>query len=192
MIINKRNLPIFLTLFRLVFSPIIIPLSFSYAQAWGYGSFYLLPVLSFILFTCTDFLDGFIARRWGHVSRVGALIDPLADKFLLYSTLIVLLFYHMISLFVVSILLGREFFMLGLRHIAAEFGISIKVSSWGKYKTAFQSFYIILCMVPLDILKQLPYEHALMKIFMVIAIGFSLGSALQYSWVFINNIKKER
>jgi CDP-diacylglycerol--glycerol-3-phosphate 3-phosphatidyltransferase len=98
----------------------------------------LLMAIVFIAFSLTDFFDGYLARKNGQQTILGTVLDPIADKFLCYSTLIALLVAGKIFFFWVVILIGREFFMMGLRQIALEHNFSVPVSLFGKYKTAFQ------------------------------------------------------
>lgn len=96
----------------------------------------------FLLFGLTDFFDGYYARKWGQVTELGSLLDPIADKFLLCATLISLLAAGKIYFYWVILLIGREFFVMGLRHIASEKQIMIPVSWLAKIKTAVEIFYI--------------------------------------------------
>lgn len=89
-------------------------------------------------FSLTDFFDGFLARRYHLESALGAMLDPIADKFLFYSVLVALLAAHKIYFYWVIILIGRELFMMSLRQLALENNFSISVSSLGKIKTALQ------------------------------------------------------
>lgn len=98
----------------------------------------------FVLFSITDFLDGFIARRYELISSFGRLIDPIADKFLIYSTLVALLAVQKIFFAWVLILIGREFFILGLRLLALENKFAISVSMFGKIKTFVQVAYLTI------------------------------------------------
>ncbi len=92
----------------------------------------------FILFGLTDFFDGYFARRFKQETALGRVLDPIADKFLVYSTLIALLAAHKIYFYWVIILIGREIFMMGLRQIALEQQISVHVSLLAKLKTCAQ------------------------------------------------------
>jgi CDP-diacylglycerol--glycerol-3-phosphate 3-phosphatidyltransferase len=102
----------------------------------------------FGVLSLTDFLDGFFARRYQQVTNLGKLLDPIADKFLFYSALISLLAAEKIYFYWVVVLIGREFFVMGIRQIALENNLpAIPVSWLGKIKTAIQMaciFFIIL------------------------------------------------
>lgn len=138
------NLPISLTLIRLIISPIVLPfLLFNFFPTASTQTHYLLAGL-FAFLTLTDFFDGYLARKYGQVTKVGALLDPMADKFLVFSTLITLLALGQIYFFWVIIFIGREFFVLGFRIAALERGFSIPVDWFGKLKTVAQSFYLLI------------------------------------------------
>lgn len=136
------NLPTLLTLFRLLFSPIVLPLLIVYLSP--YNVLWINGALAglFILFSMTDVLDGYLARTWGEVTLVGKVLDPIADKFLVYATLVALLAVQKVSFVWVLLLIGREFFVMGLRLLALEHNISISVSFLGKIKTLVQAAYL--------------------------------------------------
>lgn len=136
--------PTYLTLARLCAAPLLLPPLFVLLLPLDYAWVnYLLAVL-FLLFSLTDFFDGFIARRYKQESSLGSLLDPIADKFLLHSSLIGLLAAGKISFFWVLLFLCRDLCMMGLRQIAAEKRFSIPVSRWGKVRTVFVMIYIAI------------------------------------------------
>lgn len=132
------TLPNLLTLSRLVASSVCLPFILVYFlplhTVWINSSLAML----FVAVSLTDFFDGYFARRYSLESDLGKLLDPIADKFLLYATLTALLAAGKIFFAWVIILVGREFFIMGLRHIALSRHFTIPVSSMGKYKTALQ------------------------------------------------------
>lgn len=101
----------------------------------------------FILFSMTDFFDGFLARRYGQESIVGRVLDPIADKFLLYATLIALQAAGKMYFYWVIILVGREFFVMGLRIMMLEHKENIPVSFMAKIKTAVQMTYLTFVII---------------------------------------------
>ena len=92
----------------------------------------------------TDFLDGYLARRYGLETAIGQALDPIADKFLVCSSLIALLAIKKIYFMWVIILIGRELCMLSLRQFAALHNISVSVSYLGKIKACLQMGLIII------------------------------------------------
>ena len=128
------NLPNTLTFARLISIPIVLT-CLSFPGKWG--SF--LAALFFVLASVTDILDGFFARRYGTVTVLGKLLDPLVDKLLVSLTMIMLIPIDRIPVWMVIVIIAREFAMTGLRGIAAKEGIVIQASALGKYKTILQS-----------------------------------------------------
>lgn len=130
------NFPTVLTLIRLVVSPLVLPVLLVYLLP--FNIFWLNGLLAFLFFmmSLTDFFDGYLARRYNQETMLGKLLDPLADKFLTYSALIALLAAGKIYFYWVILLIGREFFVMGLRNLALECKFSIFVSGFAKLKTA--------------------------------------------------------
>jgi CDP-diacylglycerol--glycerol-3-phosphate 3-phosphatidyltransferase len=93
----------------------------------------------FAVAAASDAIDGPLARRVGAVTRLGAFIDPLADKILLLGTLVALLGHGAVDAWVVAVIVGREALATGLRGVAAGRGVSIEASAYGKAKTVLQA-----------------------------------------------------
>jgi CDP-diacylglycerol--glycerol-3-phosphate 3-phosphatidyltransferase len=138
--VNKEflNVPTILTLIRLVVSPLLLPILL--VAFLPQNSFYINSALAalFVFLGLTDFFDGYLARRLGQETQFGKVLDPMADKSLVYATLVALLAIHKIYFYWVVLLIGRDFFMMGLRQIALENGFAIRVSSGGRVKTVVQ------------------------------------------------------
>ncbi len=98
--------------------------------------------LIFVIASITDFFDGFIARNFNAVSKLGEILDPLADKMLVLGAFLGLLYLHRANAWAVYLILIREFFITGLRVIMAGEGLSVKASFAGKVKTVFQMIAI--------------------------------------------------
>jgi len=128
------NLPNTLTFTRLVSIPIVL-ICLSFPGRWG--SF--LAALFFVLASVTDILDGFFARKYGTVTVLGKLLDPLVDKLLVSLTMIMLIPLDRIPVWIVIVIIAREIALTGLRGIAIGEGIVIQASALGKYKTILQS-----------------------------------------------------
>lgn len=123
------NWPNRLTVLRVLLIPPF--LYFAYVDPWwAFGIF--------VVATLTDTLDGILARRFNLVTSFGKLMDPLADKLLVTSALIVLTDLGTIPAWSVVLILGREFLLTGLRGVAAEQGMVVAASPLGRYKTATQ------------------------------------------------------
>lgn len=148
----KLNLANKLTLFRIILVPVMmfIPIIDS---LWGIPgnflgistAFWIMNVI-FIVASITDKLDGYIARSRNQVTTFGKFLDPLADKILVISALIILVEYQKIPSWIPIIVLAREFIVSGYRLIAVEKGGKvIAASMWGKLKTVTQMIAIICC-----------------------------------------------
>lgn len=97
----------------------------------------------FVIASFTDFLDGYLARKYNVISTYGKLMDPIADKLLVNSTLLLLAFDHQIPAIIPIIMIGRDTFVDALRMIMAEKKIVISAGPWGKMKTVLQMIGII-------------------------------------------------
>lgn len=184
------TVPTMLTLFRLIFSPFLLPILL--VTFIPYNNFIIncFLALVFALLSLTDFLDGFLARKWDQVSELGKLLDPLADKFLLYSSLIALLTVDRIYYYWVIVLIGRELFIMGLRLVALENGFEIQVSRFGKAKTVIQFFYLTLLIMQPTLISG---EYTPMIIFtenliLFLTLFLSIGSAFHYYWYFMKSV----
>lgn len=91
----------------------------------------------------TDWFDGWYARRHNLKTRLGALLDPLADKILVAAALVALVEHRLLWSWVVALILAREFLVTGLRLVAAAEGVVISADRWGKHKTAWQMAAIV-------------------------------------------------
>ncbi len=144
------NLPNKLTVLRVI----LIPFFVLSLLLFG-GSFRLLRYVAaaiFIVASLTDMLDGRIARKYNLVTNFGKFMDPLADKLLVCSALICLVELEQLPAWMVIIIVSREFIISGFRLVAAEQGIVIAASYWGKFKTTFQMIAVILMIVDLKVL----------------------------------------
>ncbi len=145
------NLPNKLTLLRVVMIPIFVVL-----LLYNGGQDQNLRIAALIVFclaSFTDFLDGQIARRQNLVTDFGKFMDPLADKLLVCSALICMIELGQLPAWYVIIIIAREFIISGFRLVAADNGIVIAASWWGKFKTTFQMFTVILLILNIPALK---------------------------------------
>ena len=144
------NLPNKLTVMRVIMIPFFVISLLAFQ-----GEVRLLRNLAaaiFIVASLTDMLDGKIARKYNQVTNFGKFMDPLADKLLVCSALICLIELGQLPAWMVIIIVSREFIISGFRLIAAEQGIVIAASYWGKFKTTFQMIAVILMIVNLPVL----------------------------------------
>lgn len=179
------NIPLRLTLIRLIVSPLFLPLGMVYLLPYDNLAINILLALFFVFLSLTDFFDGYLARKYNQETVLGKALDPLADKFLFFSAIIALVALHKIYFFWAILLIGREFFIMGLRILALENSFDIPVSWLGKIKTLFQSFYITTSILNSALLQKpcivgLSFE----QILLVGSLFFSLGSAYFYYQAF--------
>lgn len=186
---KKITFPTYLTLFRLIGAPSLVPfLIVHYAPSNNFLINLSIAAL-FLLFGLTDFLDGFFARKYAQESQLGATLDHLADKFLTFSAFIALLAVGKISYVWVVLLVGREFFVMGLREIALEHAMSIRVSSFGKLKTATHIALIAWMIVnPCSGVPSL-FWNGIELILLAASLIISWASALNYFCVFYGQLK---
>lgn len=129
---------------------LVVVLLTPFSENWLGVPRYLLGVTIFLAAALTDYLDGRIARSRDQVSRLGKLLDPLADKLLISAALISLVENHLAPAWAVVIIVGREFAVTGLRSIAATEGVVISASSVGKFKMWAQVITVALLILSLS------------------------------------------
>ena len=145
----KMNLANKLTIFRIILVPImaIIPYLNLQGDFMGLSLTYFWMLLIFIVASITDKLDGYIARSRNQVTTFGKFLDPLADKILVLTAMVLLVELGKIPAWIPVIVLAREFLVSGYRLIAVEKGGQVIAASiWGKLKTVTQMLAIILIM----------------------------------------------
>jgi CDP-diacylglycerol--glycerol-3-phosphate 3-phosphatidyltransferase len=134
-----KNLPNYLTVARIIVIPIIV-MTFYIDHPYAY----CIGAVLFILASITDFFDGYIARRFGLVSSFGRMFDPIADKLLVGSVIVMLLKKDTVNEVPCLLILSREFLVSGLREFLALVKVSIPVSRVAKVKTFLQMFALAL------------------------------------------------
>ncbi len=155
----KMNLPNKLTMLRVFMIPVFVVFMLMSVRGgdisvlrterlsdfllWRYGAFAVFALASF-----TDYLDGQIARKYRLITDFGKFMDPLADKLLVCTALILLTAEGSLSAVVVIVIIAREFIISGFRLIAVDNRIVIAASKWGKFKTASQMLLCIVLILP--------------------------------------------
>ncbi|HLJ75125.1 MAG TPA: CDP-diacylglycerol--glycerol-3-phosphate 3-phosphatidyltransferase [Thermoanaerobaculia bacterium] len=138
------NLPNSLTLFRIFLVPFLVVVLLTKWSDWvGLGIFLVAAI--------TDFFDGYFARRLNKTTRLGALLDPIADKLLMSAAFISLVELGLARAWMIVIIIGREFAVSGLRSIAAQHGVTIAASPLGKTKTVMQVIAISLLIIAYEL-----------------------------------------
>jgi CDP-diacylglycerol--glycerol-3-phosphate 3-phosphatidyltransferase len=189
------NLPNRLTLFRIALIPVILLMLYLAKSDYNpivakqhlYG---WISCICFFFACITDFFDGYIARKNNIITVFGSFLDPIADKFLVISVLIMLLSLGRVPDWVVIILVLRELYITSLRLLASNQNISVPVGPMGKWKTTAQMFGIGFLLVgytwygiPLLLIGQ---------ILIYIASALSLASAIMYSLGLLKRIKAQK
>ena len=160
------NLPNKLTVMRMALIPVF--LVFMLVESIPHR--YLIAAVIFAAASFTDYLDGHIARRDGLVTNFGKLMDPLADKLLVFSALVCFIDLEMSSALIVFIILAREFLVTSVRLIAAEQGTVIAADIWGKMKTVSQIIWVLVALIALWLEESWP-------LFMTVSPGASAPPA---------------
>ncbi len=136
------NLPNSLTILRIFFVPLLVVVLLTRQPNWDFWGlpihFEVWGVLILIVAASTDAMDGYIARKRGEVTTLGILLDPIADKLLISAAFISLVQMGLVPAWMVVIIIGREFMVVGLREIASVEGLIIPASALGKTKMILQ------------------------------------------------------
>ncbi len=189
------NLPNRLTFFRMLMIPVVVsalyfgqntpPSLIDYKPWLGHIACWI-----FVVASITDFLDGYIARKRNIVTVFGSFLDPIADKFLVVSSLIMLLALERVHPIVVIVLVLREMYMTSLRLLALTEGVDVPVSSMGKWKTGTQMVATPMLMIYDQFLgMDLPLIGTIL---IYISALLSMWSALLYSLSMIKKLQEKR
>lgn len=177
--------PNWITAVRIALVPVVVGLMMHSTPTTD-----LIAAIVFGVASATDWLDGYVARRMKLESVYGKLMDPLADKFLVVSALIMLQELGRIHPIVVILLICRELAITGLRALASAEGVIIPASASAKWKTATQMIAVPLIMADLTIAEFRTYPLAMAILY--ISLGISLWSARDYVVDFFVALRKLR
>jgi len=140
------NLPNKITIFRMCMIPVF--LVFFLIDTIPYGNWIALGI--FVIACLSDAVDGHLARKHNLVTNFGKFMDPIADKLLVCAALLCFVEQGTLNLIVAIVIVAREFIIGGLREVAAEGGLVIAASYWGKFKTTAQMMMCCLLIIHLD------------------------------------------
>ncbi|OQW62579.1 MAG: CDP-diacylglycerol--glycerol-3-phosphate 3-phosphatidyltransferase [Nitrospira sp. ST-bin5] len=173
------NLPNLLTLTRILLIPVFVVLFVTPDPDRS-----LLAAIVFVVAAVTDMLDGYLARRSGQVTKLGKLLDPIADKLLVLSALILLVNVDRVSALVAILIIARELGVTGIRAIAASEGFIIAAETTGKYKMALQVVAIVMLILEGTSLAALGNLHlaGIVTLYLSLVLGYISGG--QYVWSF--------
>jgi len=173
---TRLNLPIWLTLFRLILIPFVVALMFVPLAGAN-----VVAAILFGIALATDWLDWHLARRWNQTSAFGAFLDPVADKLIVCAVLVMLVYRdpHYYVALSATVIVGRELTVSALREWMAELGERgvVAVGSLGKYKTAIQMAAIFLMLFDL---AQRSGIYMVGVVLLVIAAALTLWSMVMY------------
>ena len=165
------HLPNFLSLFRILLVPVLVTVLFTKFEGREY-----VGLLVFLLASLTDFLDGFVARRQGRVTRIGKLLDPAADKILTSAAFISLVELDLAPAWMVAAIVAREFAVSTLRSVLASEEVIVSASISGKIKTTVQ----IIAISVLIIKHQLGDFSKVAEVLLWLALITSIYSGVEY------------
>jgi CDP-diacylglycerol--glycerol-3-phosphate 3-phosphatidyltransferase len=174
------NLPNFLTVLRIFFVPVLIVVLLTRSPnvvLWGFPMhFEVWGVLILLIAAATDWADGYFARRNRQITTLGILLDPIADKLLISAAFISLVDMHLVAGWMVVIIIGREFTILGLRNIASAEGFTIAASALGKTKMVLQVCAVAVLIVG----ARHPSIRPVSTVLLWLVVVSALVSAAQY------------
>lgn len=143
---KNLNLPNILALFRIALAPLMlwffVDRNNTIFSSWHPSWFDYFAGLIFVIASVTDFFDGYIARTWDQMTKLGGILDPLADKMLVLAGFLGLMVIDRADVWAVFLILSREFFITGLRVVAVAEGKNVASTMAGKVKTVAQMFAI--------------------------------------------------
>jgi CDP-diacylglycerol--glycerol-3-phosphate 3-phosphatidyltransferase len=141
----NMNLPNSITLSRIAMIPLLLWILSTHFPWQQRGEQEMLASILFVLASITDGLDGYLARKRGQITTMGMLLDPIADKIMVTGALIALVAYNpqVVKVWIVVVIIGREFLISGLRSIASSEGFTIQASDLGKLKTVTQIVAVV-------------------------------------------------
>lgn len=183
------NLPNSLTILRIFFVPLLVvvlltrqpnlvffgwPIHF---EVWG--------VLILLAAAATDMMDGYIARKRGEITTLGILLDPIADKLLISAAFISLVQMHLVPAWMVVVIIGREFMVMGLREIASVQGLVIPATALGKTKMFLQ----VLAGCAVILTAKHPSLKPLGLVLLWLVVISAIASAIHYFQMFWSQIK---
>lgn len=179
------NVPNLLSLSRILSVPVFIILMLEPSPVRA-----LVAGIVFSLASATDWLDGYLARKWGQVTKVGKLLDPIADKILIMAALVTLVEIRseVVHSWMAIVIIGREFAVTGLRAIAASEAIVIPAETVGKYKVGAQITAVLSLL--LDYYMDKGWLTDLGRIALWIAMILAVYSAIQYFMKYWNQLDR--
>ncbi|HKR78485.1 MAG TPA: CDP-diacylglycerol--glycerol-3-phosphate 3-phosphatidyltransferase [Nitrospira sp.] len=176
---ESLNVPNVITLLRILLIPVFVMLFFTPTPDRS-----LTAAVVFVIAAVTDLLDGYIARRTGQITKLGKLLDPIADKLLVLSALILLVNVDRVSALIAILVVAREVAVTGIRAIAAGEGMIIVAETTGKYKMALQVVAITMLILESTAVSELGNLHLAGTVTLYLSLVFGYLSGGVYVWSF--------
>lgn len=174
-----------LTILRILLIPLLLvfllsPFSFGHLEWFGETISYsrLIALILFLLASGTDWIDGYVARKYGLVTNLGKFLDPLADKLLVTAAFVSLVALQLVPAWMVIVILAREFAVTGLRLVAAGEGMVIAAGRLGKWKTLFQLLSAAFLMIENAPFQSTKFSPAMILLW--IAVILTVVSGIDY------------
>ena len=182
---TKRKIPTLITISRILAVPFVVALMAPDSPLYN-----MLAALLFVAASATDYFDGALARKWGVVSNLGKFMDPVADKVLVTSVMVMLVAQVKIDPYLVMILLSRDLVIGGLRSVAASDQVIIDAKPAGKWKAALQMLAIPAILIQEPMIGSYGVHHLGYAI-LWISVFLSLTSAWDYIQAYRQNPAKK-
>ena len=187
----KMNIPNRLTIIRILLVPVVVAVYLCMDPTIGVideaSGLALRDVIAFVIFavaSITDFFDGMLARKNNWITSFGKFSDPIADKMLVNTVLILMVYFHQANVIAVLLMIARDLIVDGLRMSAANSGEVVSAGIFGKLKTVLQMFALVFLL-----LKDWPFVY--MGICMDQILLWAATAASLYSgWIYFNQLKK--
>lgn len=188
---TKMNIPNRLTIIRILLVPVVVAVYLCMDPTIGVideaSGLALRDVIAFVIFavaSITDFFDGMLARKNNWITSFGKFSDPIADKMLVNTVLILMVYFHQANVIAVLLMIARDLIVDGLRMSAANSGEVVSAGIFGKLKTVLQMFALVFLL-----LKDWPFVY--MGICMDQILLWAATVASLYSgWIYFNQLKK--
>lgn len=185
------NLPNKLTILRVIMVPLVVlvylcidPSVMIFDPTSGLALRDVLTFLIFAIASFTDLLDGYIARKNNLVTSFGKFVDPLADKMLVNTLLILMVYVHQVSVIAVLLMIVRDLMVDGLRMLASQHGEVVSAGFFGKLKTVFQM--IAICLV---LLRNWPFVFIGIPVDQIM-IWLATIASVYSGWIYFAQLKK--
>lgn len=187
----KMNIPNRLTIIRILLVPVVVavylcmdPNLYVFDVKSGLA---LRDVIAFAIFaiaSITDFLDGMLARKNNWITSFGKFADPIADKMLVNTVLILMVYFHQASVVAVLLMIARDLVVDGLRMSAATSGEVVSAGIFGKLKTVLQMFALIFLL-----LKNWPFIYIGIPVDQIL-LWLATAASLYSGWIYFKQLKK--